>query len=147
MGEAVMALSPANAPEPGVHMDIASHTDIVAARRAGRDLAAQIGFKPVDCAQIATAISELARNICLYAGRGKVRLVVIESGSRRGIEVVAEDQGPGIADVELAMRDGYTTSRGLGLGLPGTKRLMDEFELQTAVRVGTTIRTRKWLGR
>jgi serine/threonine-protein kinase RsbT len=126
---------------------IATHGDIVAARRAGRDLAAQNGFKPVDCAQIATAISELARNICLYAGSGRLYLRVLEDHGRRGIEIVAEDQGPGIADPELAMRDGYSTSRGLGLGLPGSKRLMDEFELTTAAGVGTTVRTRKWLGR
>jgi serine/threonine-protein kinase RsbT len=128
-------------------IEIATHADIVAARRAGRDMAAQTGFRAVDCAQIATAISELARNICLYAGKGRVELRLIEQPGRRGIEVVAEDSGPGIADPELAMCDGYTTSHGLGLGLPGTKRLMDEFELTTAKGVGTTVRIRKWIGR
>jgi len=126
---------------------IATHNDIVVARRIGRDMAAASGFRAVDCAQIATAISELARNICLYAGSGRVSLRLVEDGGRRGIEVVAEDGGPGIKDIPLAMRDGYSTSNGLGLGLPGTKRLMDDFELQSTVGVGTVIRTRKWLGR
>jgi serine/threonine-protein kinase RsbT len=128
-------------------MAIACHADIVAARRAGRELAEQRGFKPVDCAQIATAISELARNICLYAGTGTVYLVTLDEGGRAGIEIVAEDHGPGIADPDLAMRDGYSTSRGLGLGLPGTRRLMDEFAITTSPGVGTTVRARKWRGR
>ena len=127
-----------------IEVDVAGHADIVAARRAGRELAQQCGFRTVDCAQIATAISELARNICLYAGRGRVILRMLEEAGRCGIEVVAEDTGPGIVDLDLAMQDGYTTSRGLGLGLPGTKRLMDDFELQTTVGVGTTVRVCKW---
>jgi serine/threonine-protein kinase RsbT len=126
---------------------VATHADIVAARRAGREMAERMGFRPVDCAQIATAISELARNICLYAGTGRVHLRALDAGGRPGIEIVAEDEGPGIADPELAMRDGYSTSRGLGLGLPGTRRLMDEFEITTKPGVGTTVCARKWRGR
>ena len=129
-----------------VQIEVVNYMDIVAARRAGREMAVQCGFKPVDCAQIATAISELARNIYLYAKQGRISIAPVEDQHRSGLEIVAEDHGPGIVDVELAMRDGYTTSRGLGLGLPGTKRLMDDFELTTTVRVGTTVRTRKWLG-
>ena len=147
MSELARAAAAWSSVAESVDIAVSNHGDIVAARRAGRDLAAQSGFKPVDCAQIATAISELARNICLYAGSGRLHLRVLDDHGRRGIEIVAEDEGPGIADPELAMRDGYSTSRGLGLGLPGSKRLMDEFELTTAVGVGTTVRTRKWLGR
>lgn len=129
-------------------MDIATHADIVTARRLGRDLAAAHGFRAVDCAQIATAISELARNIYLYAGRGRLGLRLLEDNGRgRGIEILAEDEGPGIRDLELAMRDGYSTSHGLGLGLPGTRRLMDEFELNSMVGAGTVVRTCKWAKR
>ena len=131
-----------------IEIAISNHNDIVAARRTGRDLAAEHGFRPVDCAQIATAISELARNICLYAGSGRIVIQLLtDETSRRGIEVVAEDHGPGIADLDLVLRDGYTTSHGLGLGLPGTRRLMDEFELRSTVGVGTTVHAIKWTSR
>ena len=94
---------------------------------------------------IATAISELARNIVQYAQRGEIILSVVE-GSRRGIQIVARDQGPGIPDLELAMRDGYSTGGSLGLGLPGARRLMDEFAIDSEVGKGTTVSMRKWLG-
>ena len=107
-------------------------------------MGAGLGFSSTDLTLLATAISEVARNITTYAGEGELTLRVLEDGHRSGIEVVASDEGPGIADVELAMRDGYTTGNGLGLGLPGARRLVDEFELQTALGSGTSIRLVKW---
>lgn len=120
--------------------------DIVSARVEGRNLAKEMGFGTIDQARIATAISELARNVILYAPEGKVtvRAIVSDDGGR-GIEVVCEDNGPGIASVELVMQDGYSTSSGLGMGLPGTKRLMDEFEIETELGVGTRVTVRRWL--
>jgi serine/threonine-protein kinase RsbT len=120
--------------------------DIVSARVEGRNLARELGFGTIDQARIATAISELARNVILYAPEGKVTVRAISSeAGERGIEVVCEDNGPGIANVELVMQDGYSTSSGLGMGLPGTKRLMDEFEIETQLGVGTKVTVRKWL--
>jgi serine/threonine-protein kinase RsbT len=120
--------------------------DIISARVEGRNLARDLGFGTIDQARIATAISELARNIVLYAPEGKVtiRAVVSDDGGT-GIEVVCEDNGPGIANVALVMQDGYSTSSGLGMGLPGTKRLMDEFEIKTKSSIGTRVTVRKWL--
>ncbi len=123
---------------------IRSDLDIVIARTMARDTAKALGFGAIDQARIATAVSELARNIFLYAGTGSVTVRELEKGGRKGIEIVCEDQGPGIADMELSMQDGYTTSRGMGMGLPGAKRLMDEFDVQTQLGVGTTIICRKW---
>jgi serine/threonine-protein kinase RsbT len=123
---------------------IRSDLDIVIARTLARDTAKSLGFGPIDQARIATAVSELARNIFLYAGSGSVTVREIERGTRRGIEIVCEDQGPGISDIDLSLQDGYSTSRGMGMGLPGAKRLMDEFDLQTQAGVGTTITCRKW---
>lgn len=124
---------------------IRSDLDIVSARVEARDMAKAVGFGTIDQARIATAISELTRNIVLYAGEGRVILRVTERGPRRGIEVVCEDNGPGIDDVDLVMQDGYSTSRGLGMGLPGAKRLMDEFEIESELGEGTRIIVRKWL--
>ena len=93
---------------------------------------------------IATAISELARNIVLYAGRGEIHLEIIEDGDKQGVQVIAADSGPGISNVEQAMQDGYSTSGSLGLGLPGVRRLMDEMKIQSEVGKGTTVRARKW---
>jgi len=120
--------------------------DIVLARVEGRNLAKELGFGTIDQARIATAISELARNVILYAPEGKVTVrAIVSDHGRRGIEVVCEDNGPGIADVELVMQNGYSTSSGLGMGLPGTKRLMDEVELETELGVGAKVTVRKWL--
>lgn len=120
--------------------------DIVSARVEGRNLAKELGFGTIDQARIATAISELARNIVLYAPEGKVTVrPVVSDNGERGIEVICEDNGPGIANVELVMQDGYSTSSGLGMGLPGTKRLMDEFDIETKLNVGTKVTVRKWL--
>jgi len=128
-----------------VSVTIERDADIVTARQKGRELAATIGFSITDQTVIALAISEIARNIVTYARRGKVFLSRTEEGGRRGVLVIAEDEGPGIADIELAMRDGYSTSRSLGVGLPGTKRIMDEFQVESSMGRGTTVRMKKWL--
>jgi serine/threonine-protein kinase RsbT len=128
-----------------LRIPIASEGDIVLARQQGRNMAAQLGASSIAMTLIATAISELARNIVQYARQGEIVLSVVE-GSRRGIQIVARDQGPGIPNLELAMRDGYSTGGSLGLGLPGAKRLMDEFAIDSEVGKGTTVSMRKWLG-
>ena len=127
-----------------VRVTIGAATDIVSARQKGRELAAACGFFPTDLALIATAISELARNIVCYAGYGEIVVRRVEDDGKRGIEVVADDDGPGIAEVAVAMQDGYSTSGGLGLGLPGVRRLMDEFDITSASGKGTTVTVRKW---
>jgi len=127
-----------------IRVAIRTDADVVTARQEARTMGASLGFTSTDLTLLATAISEVARNITTYAGMGQVALRVVRQGAREGIEVVASDDGPGIADVELAMRDGYTTGNGLGLGLPGTRRLVDDFELATEPGVGTTIRLVKW---
>jgi serine/threonine-protein kinase RsbT len=123
---------------------IQHESDIVVARQAGRELAARVGFVGSDLTLIATAISEISRNIVTYAGQGEVVISPVEDGSRRGVCVVARDRGPGIADVEQAMRDGFSTGRSLGLGLPGARRLMDDFEITSQPGQGTTVTMRKW---
>jgi serine/threonine-protein kinase RsbT len=127
-----------------VRVAIRTDADVVTARQEARSMGAGLGFSSTDLTLLATAISEVARNITTYAGEGEVTLRVLDDGRRSGIEVVASDEGPGIADVELAMRDGYTTGNGLGLGLPGARRLVDEFELRTTLGSGTSIRLVKW---
>ncbi|HEU5179954.1 MAG TPA: anti-sigma regulatory factor [Candidatus Polarisedimenticolia bacterium] len=124
---------------------IESDTDIVVARQQGRAIGHEVGFSPGDLAMIATAISELARNIVTYAERGEIAVRILVEGSRRGIVVVSRDQGPGIRDIPQAMRDGHSTSGGLGLGLPGVKRLMDDFEIDSAPGRGTRVTIRKWM--
>lgn len=119
-------------------------SDVLAAVREGRELAAQAGFAGTDLAIIGTAISEVARNILVHAKRGEVSLGVVERAGGKGVLIVAEDEGPGIADIEQAMQDGFSTGKTLGFGLPGAKRLMDEFEIDSEVGKGTTITMRKW---
>ncbi|BBX99299.1 anti-sigma regulatory factor [Mycobacterium lacus] len=119
--------------------------DIVAARKAGHQLASELGFSLTDVTMIATAISEVARNITSYAGRGAVRVTVADREGRQALVVRAEDEGPGIADVERALEDGYSTGRGLGLGLPGARRLMDRFTIESALGKGTVIEMWKWV--
>jgi serine/threonine-protein kinase RsbT len=126
-----------------IHVRIDSDLDIVVARQKGRELANGVGFGSTDLALIATAISELARNIVLYAQGGEIILTFQES-DRPGILVVAFDEGPGIPDVAQALHDGYSTSGSLGLGLPGVRRLMDEFEIVSDVGRGTTVTAKKW---
>jgi serine/threonine-protein kinase RsbT len=123
---------------------IRSDLDILTARQRGRAMAAEVGFSSSNLTLIATAISELARNIVLYARCGEIVLSRLEENGRPGIAVKARDDGPGIPDVNLAMRSGYSTSGSLGLGLPGVQRLMDEFEIASEVGKGTTVTMRKW---
>lgn len=125
-------------------MAIKSDQDIVLARQKGRAMATELGFSSGDATLIATAISELARNIVSYAGKGEIALKGIQGSSRIGILVVASDGGPGIPDIRQALRDGFSTSGSLGLGLPGVRRLMDEFEITTQVGRGTTVAVKKW---
>ena len=127
------------------HVPIRADIDIVTARQQGRALAQQVGFVGSDLTVIATAISELGRNILSYANSGVIILHPGHFAGRRGIVVVAQDEGPGIADIELAMQDAYSTSMSLGLGLPGTRRLMDEFEIVSVVGKGTTVTVKKWV--
>jgi serine/threonine-protein kinase RsbT len=124
---------------------IEGEPDVVTARQRGRELAAAIGFSSTEQTLIATAISEIARNVVSYAGRGLVTLSQVERQGRCGILIVAKDDGPGIADTVLAMRDGYSTRDRLGMGLPGARRLVDELELVSSVGGGTTVTLRKWL--
>lgn len=119
-------------------------TDIVLACQKGRALAAQMGLSGNDQVSVVIAVSEIAQNILRYAKHGKIVLKPVEQNQKQGIEVVAEDKGPGIADIDLVLQDGYSTGGGLGLGLSGAKRLMDEFEISTQVGEGTTITIRKW---
>jgi serine/threonine-protein kinase RsbT len=130
-----------------VTVRVDSDADIVSARQAGRAMADMVGFSSTDATLIATAISELARNMLTYAGGGELRLTTLEERRRRGIEVVAADRGPGITDVARAMEDGYSTGRGMGLGLPGARRLVDEFLIDAPLGVGTTVTVRKWRAR
>jgi serine/threonine-protein kinase RsbT len=129
-----------------VRVRIQSSSDIVTARQEGRNMASKLGFSSTNLTIIATAISEVARNIVEYAKEGEITIALIGNGVAKGVQIVARDQGPGIADLETAMRDGYSTSRSLGLGLPGAKRLMDEFEITSTVGTGTTITMKKWIG-
>ena len=130
-----------------LQLPIAGEQDIVAARQAAREMAKRLGFGMVDQSRIATAVSELTRNIVRYATDGRGRVVIREVASpagRAGLEIVVADDGPGIADVSEALREGVTSGPGLGMGLPGTKRLMDEMEIDSALGRGTTISIRKW---
>ena len=123
---------------------IAADVDVVQARQTGRELASELGFSAGDQTVIAAAISEIARNILMYAKRGEVRFTKVLDGTQQGLIVVEEDDGPGIRDIQRALQDGYSTSGGLGLGLPGARRLMDEFEVVSAPGQGTRITMRKW---
>jgi serine/threonine-protein kinase RsbT len=127
-----------------VCVPIKSDRDIITARQRGKELAARNGFSSTDLTLIATAISELARNIVLYAKTGEIKMKPIRQGDKQGIMVQASDEGPGIPDVSRALQDGFSTSRSLGLGLPGVRRLMDAFELVSAINQGTTVKIKKW---
>ncbi|OBG29016.1 anti-sigma regulatory factor [Mycobacterium sp. E3198] len=126
-------------------VDINNSDDIVAARRAGHQLALDLGFSLTDVTMVATAISEVARNITSYAGRGTVHLWVADRDGRKALVVRAEDDGPGIADIERALEDGYSTGRGLGMGLPGARRLMDRLVIDSTLGHGTVIEMWKWV--
>jgi serine/threonine-protein kinase RsbT len=127
-------------------MEIAGEDDIVAARQQAREAARRLGFAAVDQSRIATAVSELTRNVVRYATdkRGEVRIRSLSSERGVGLEIVVSDRGPGIADVDEAMRAGFTSGPGLGLGLPGTRRLMDEMHIDSVIGQGTVVTIRKW---
>jgi serine/threonine-protein kinase RsbT len=126
-------------------VDIVNSDDIVAARQAGHRLARDLGFSLTDVTMIATAISEIARNITSYAGRGALRVSVQDRDGRKALVVRAEDDGPGIANVERAMEDGFSTGRGLGMGLPGARRLMDRLIVESTPGRGTIVEMWKWI--
>jgi RNA polymerase sigma factor (sigma-70 family) len=127
-----------------IRIPIGSDADVVTARKRGRELAAQAGFSPTELTIIATAISEIARNIVMFADRGEILVSLVAENSREGVTVVARDAGPGIPDLEQALGDGYSGYGGMGLGLPGSRRLMDEFEITSEVDKGTTVTMTKW---
>jgi serine/threonine-protein kinase RsbT len=126
-------------------LEIRSEHDILTARQRVRELAAGVGFTGSDLTIVATAISEIARNIVEYAGQGELAFTIVSEGQSRGILIVARDEGPGIPDVARAMQDGYSSGRSLGLGLPGARRLMDEFDVDSEVGRGTTVTMKKWM--
>jgi serine/threonine-protein kinase RsbT len=125
-------------------IEIKTEPDIAVARRAVRDVATEIGFGVTETARIVTAASELGRNVHKYAGSGVMRWRALKNGDAKGLELRFEDHGPGINDIEEALREGHSTGGGLGMGLPGAKRLMDEMEIHSFVGEGTTVTVRKW---
>jgi serine/threonine-protein kinase RsbT len=132
-----------NAPASG-EISIKTEGDIVAARRTVREAALSLGFRQTDVARIVTAASELARNVFRYAGEGVMKWCILERGEKVAIEVQFVDHGPGIANIDMALTDGYSTGGGLGMGLSGAKRLSDELEIDSVVGQGTTVTLRKW---
>jgi anti-sigma regulatory factor (Ser/Thr protein kinase) len=127
-----------------VRVPIRADADVVVARKRGREVAAGVGFSATELTMIATAISEVARNIVMFADRGEILVSVVGEDGRQGVTVVARDVGPGISDLGRALRDGYSGYGGMGLGLPGSRRLMDEFEITSQVDRGTTVTMTKW---
>jgi serine/threonine-protein kinase RsbT len=127
-----------------VKLPINNLINVVTTRRRGMEMAQKLGFSLPDATKIAVVISELARNITLYTQGGTITLIP-QTAPKTGIKVIAQDKGPGIEDVERVLQGGYTTSRGLGMGLSGSKKIMDEFEIQTVIGAGTTIKAVKWL--
>jgi serine/threonine-protein kinase RsbT len=127
-----------------IRVAINSDQDIVSARQKGRMMATELGFSSGDATLIATSISELARNIVSYARKGEIALKTVHASSRQGIVIIASDSGPGIRDIPQAMRDGFSTSGSLGLGLPGVRRLMDEFAITSEPGRGTIVTVKKW---
>ncbi|EJM97520.1 anti-sigma regulatory factor [Herbaspirillum sp. YR522] len=130
--------------EPVQDMPLHTDEDVVRLRKLARDMLVRLGFSLVEQTKMVTAASELARNTLRYGGGGQAHLRELSEGTRRGIELVFADEGPGIADIGLALTDGYTSGGGLGLGLSGAKRLSDEFEIRTAPGEGTEVTIRKW---
>lgn len=128
-----------------MEIKITSELDIVTARSAAKVEANRLGFGLVDQTKIATAVSELARNIVVHANDGIIRIEAIERDGVKGLEICAIDEGPGIPDIELALQDGWSSGEGLGIGLSGAKRLMDALEIQSEVNKGTMVKTVKWM--
>ena len=141
----ISSVTGTNAASHEISVPIASDLDIIRARQLGRSEASRVGFSSTDLTLIATAISELARNIVMYANTGEIILRLVQAPGKRGIVVIAKDCGPGIADIRATLQDGFSTSRSLGLGLPGVRRLMDEFEIESEIGRGTIVTTKKWL--
>lgn len=129
---------------PATRVWVSDDIDVIAARRTGRELAEAAGFADTDLTLIATAISEVARNIVAFAVAGDITITPVGGTARRGITVVARDNGPGISNIEDALSDGFSTGDGLGFGLPGARRVMDDFRIHSEVGVGTTITMTKW---
>ena len=127
-----------------LRVPIRSEYDIVTARHRVRELCAKLNFSTGEQTLVATCVSELARNIVEYAGSGDMVMGLVDDNGKEAVVVIAEDEGPGIPDIELAMKDGYSTSKGLGIGLPGCKRIMDEFAIVSKIGKGTTVTTKKW---
>jgi serine/threonine-protein kinase RsbT len=127
-----------------IRIAINSDSDVVTARQRGREMASRLGFSSTDSTLIATAISELARNILLYAHQGEIAVTIVQGGDRKGVRVVARDDGPGIPDVERALQEGFSTSRSLGMGLSGVRRLVDDFQIVSEPGHGTTVIVKKW---
>jgi len=144
IGANLLDRRPTSSDDDEVRVPVAKDADVVTARQRGRDIAAQVGFSATDLTLIATAISEIARNIVKFAERGEILIQPVSDDGRRGVTVVARDVGPGIPDLSHAMRDGYSTYQGLGLGLPGARRLMDQFDVVSEVGKGTTVTMTKW---
>ncbi|GAB7040971.1 anti-sigma regulatory factor [Catenuloplanes niger JCM 9533] len=139
-----MTMGFAGAADAGGTLVISSDEDVVRVRQLTRTVAVKVKLSLVDQTKLVTAASELARNTLVYGGGGTVEVTVVDNGRRRGVRIVFSDQGPGIADLDLALTDGYTTGGGLGLGLSGSRRLVDEFDIETAVGEGTRITVTKW---
>lgn len=136
--------------EADIRLPIAGEIDIVAARQEARLVSKRLGFGLVDQSRIATAVSELTRNVVRYATNGRGEVVIrelVEPSARSGLEIVVRDAGPGIANVEQVLREGFSSGHGLGMGLPGTRRLMDDMQIESEVGIGTTVTIRKWLRR
>jgi serine/threonine-protein kinase RsbT len=127
-----------------VRLPINNLINVVTTRRRGLEMALKLGFSLPDATKVAVVISELARNITLYTEGGTITLIP-QSGDRKGIKVIAQDKGPGIEDVDRVLVGGYTTSKGLGMGVSGSRKIMDDFEIQTVLGGGTTIKASKWL--
>ena len=132
-------------PDRPRHIHIGREADVAVAIMRSRQHCKEAGFDESTCCRIATAVSELARNIIKYAGHGEIILRRVTSPGRRGVEIRAEDQGPGISELDKAMEDRFSTGRSLGLGLPGVRRLMDEFDISSEEGTGTRVTIRKWL--
>lgn len=130
--------------ESEIRVGIETDADLVIARAEGRAMAQRLGFRRPDPTLIATAISELARNLVMHVGHGEIIMRPIVEDRRSGVLVIVRDEGPGIADVDAALRLGHASRGGLGLGLPGARRLMDEFEIDSQPGKGTTVTMRKW---
>ncbi|WP_028865875.1 anti-sigma regulatory factor [Psychromonas aquimarina] len=128
-----------------INLDVKSETDVAHAALDAKNYAKELGFSKACQYMISTAVSELARNIFVYAETGTINLGAVEEGSKRGIEVVAQDAGPGIQDITKAMEEEFSTGGTMGIGLPGTQRLMDDFKIDSRVGLGTKVTVRKWI--